>query len=493
MIFLIAGPLSPWRESLESNGKVYAYIWFDVEDYVTPESNDVPLQAIKILKKYKVPVTMKLVAEKVRFMKEQKRKDVLSAVKDYVDVGYHTDTHSRHPIVFEYIRNKDVISGAKEIEKRERLGLSELRRTFGKTPSCFGHAGSQFAPHYYPYLKKAGIGVYMDATDLVNIDDSPYWYCGVLNFNNTDKNYVRFDRTFATPEGNSKLKERFREIHDRLAGSGGGAISILWHPHTGVNMEYWDTLNFSNGKNTAKGKYVHPEQYPQEVKDRALSDFESLVQFGLSFPDVQFISASDAKKIFRRKIEMTLGVSEIREIAGNISSEISFFRLGEEYISPAQAFCAMVNFAASFAKSGKIPKRTAMNEPLGPMAVFKTKSTIASTKVSNLLSAAEKTSRFIATKGYMPSSIKVGILELDPGDFLATLAGLVSKITSGEDISETIPVRKAKMILAEKYVDDSAIERACSWGILPKGFKAPKILEQAKLQTWTLVPAVPRN
>ena len=106
--------------SSPSNNKVYAYVWFDVEDYVSPASNDVPLQAINILKKYNVPITMKLVAEKVRFMKEQNRQDVISAIQEYVDVGYHTDTHSRHPMIFEYIRNKDVAKGAEEIEKREQ-------------------------------------------------------------------------------------------------------------------------------------------------------------------------------------------------------------------------------------------------------------------------------------------------------------------------------------------------------------------------------------
>jgi hypothetical protein len=94
----------------------------------------------------------------------------------------------------------------------------------------------------------------------------------------------------------------------------------------------------------------------------------------------------------------------------------------------------------------------------------------------------------------MPSSIKLGeSAELDPSDFLATLAGLSITLVSGGSVSKSLPVRRARMILEEKFVDDAAFKRACEWGILPRGFKAPKILEQAKLQTWTLVPAVPRD
>ena len=85
----------------------------------------------------------------------------------------------------------------------------------------------------------------------------------------------------------------------------------------------------------------------------------------------------------------------------------------------------------------------------------------------------------------MPSSIKIGnSAELEPSDFLATLTGLSMMLVSGESVSKSVPVRRARMIL-EKFVDDAAFKRACEWGMLTRGFKAPKILEQAMLQTWT--------
>jgi len=483
---------------LSNSGKVYAYVWFDVEDYVSPASNDVPLQAINILRKYNVPITMKLVSEKVRFMKEQHRDDVLSAIKEYCDVGYHTDSHSRHPMVFEYIRDTDVARGAKEIEKREQAGLQELESTFERTPSCFGHAGTQWAPHYYPYLKKSGIPVYLDATDVVNIDDSPYWYCGVLSLNNQTQNMIKFDRSFETPEGNQKLKDKFESIHNRLSKKpGGGAISILWHPHTGINKVYWDALNFSAGKNTPKESYVIPEQYPTEIKERALRDFEELIRYASSFGDVKFITGTEAAKVYARKLDMDLSVSDIKKIASKIaaSNKISFFKLGDEYVSPAQAFCALVNVLAAYSKSKEIPEKTAMSEPLGPMAPFKSKARSSKLPLPRLLSACVQVSKFMATKGCMPSSVKIGTtVELDPSDFLATIALIAKTLASGKKLAgDAAPLRRARMILSEKYVDEKAFQTACAWGILPMGFKAPKILEQAKLQTWTLVPATSKN
>ena len=483
--------------STKKKKNIFAYIWFDVEDYMTPEANDTPLQAARILQKYKIPATYKLVAEKVRFLKEKKRQDVISAIKEYCDVGYHTDTHSRHPVVYEYISKMDVLQGAKEIERREKSGVQEVARTFGRTPACFGHAGTQFAPHYYPFLKNAGIDVYLDATDIVNIDDSPYWYCGVLCLNNTDRNYIRFDRTFEDPNGNQRILNRFKEIHARLQKNGGGAISVLWHPHTAINKEYWDALNFVNGKNTPKGRYVLPEEQPPEIKKRALEDFENLLRFMSSFDDVQFITATTARKVYPRKLELVLGIKEVRQIARHLSrsnGRFSYFKLGDEYISPAQAFSALTNFIASYSKAkNRLPKRTLMNEPLGPMAPFR-RST-ARTKnlpLADLLAASEKASRFMAEKGCMPSSVRIGnSAELAPSDFLATLSKLALELIRGKKPIE-IPLQRAKLILEEKFVDSQAFKRACQWKILPKGFSAPKILEQAKLQTWTLVPAVPR-
>ncbi len=97
--------------------RILVYVWFDLEDYVTKESHELPLRAFEILRKYNIPVTCKVVAEKVRSLIENGRKDVLQAISEH-DVGYHLDTHSRHPTLYEYLANLEVRSGAKEFLTR---------------------------------------------------------------------------------------------------------------------------------------------------------------------------------------------------------------------------------------------------------------------------------------------------------------------------------------------------------------------------------------
>jgi peptidoglycan/xylan/chitin deacetylase (PgdA/CDA1 family) len=213
---------------------IYVYIWFDIEDYVTRESDELPLIAFRILEKYGVPVTCKIVAEKIRRLEENGRRDVISAISRY-DVGYHLDTHSQHPTLYEYLGHLDILSGAEQFLTREAVGVEKVRGTFSRDPSCFGHPGLAWAPHVYPALAKMRIPVYLDETAILNLDNQPYWYCGVLNLNGANKNFVSFDYTFERADGVEVLKRRFKRIHSALRKKGGGAISVLFHLHTSIN------------------------------------------------------------------------------------------------------------------------------------------------------------------------------------------------------------------------------------------------------------------
>src|ERR1700722_5652482 len=110
---------------------VDVYIWFDIEDYVTEESDDLPITALSILEKYKAKATCKMVAEKVRALLERKRTDVISAIARHNE-GYHLDKPSRHPVVYEYLADLDVIEGAREFERREQRGLDLVEKVFSR-------------------------------------------------------------------------------------------------------------------------------------------------------------------------------------------------------------------------------------------------------------------------------------------------------------------------------------------------------------------------
>jgi len=468
---------------------VYVYLWFDIEDYVTKESDDLVLEASRILKKYKIPVTCKVVAEKVRALLANGRNDVIAAISEH-DVGYHLDTHSRHPTLYEYLAEENVAKGAADFYDREKDGFQLVKHTFKRSPSCFGHPGPAWAPHIYPALKEMGIPVYLDETSIINVDNAPYWYCGVLNLNGANENFILFDRTFEDPSGIIKVKARFRRIHESMKKSG-GLVSILFHLHTAINEKFWDEVNFGKGMNRRATEYVRPPPQPREVTERAWKDFDEFMGYVSSFKDIRFITARDAQTMYRRADVVEVNREKLRALVENSRRRIDCVWVEGYPFSPAQIFYAVARVLKGYEDSGRVPGRLSVREPLGPLKASDSNvEPGASITTKQLLAACEKAVDFIDSSGYMPGVLGLaGDVRLAPADFLSTAStGLAELLRTGL-MPAAIPFSKGRF-LGTRHVDAGRFKLACRWNVLPPKFSAPKILEQINLQTWTLVPAV---
>ena len=460
---------------------IYAYLWFDIEDYVTREADDLPLRAFEIVDKYGIPVTCKLVAQKVRRLEENGRSDVISAIARH-DVGYHLNNHSQHPTLYEYLRNLDVFSGAEEFFTRETDGLKKVQQTFSRNPSCFGHPGPTWAPHVYPALVKLKIPVYLDETPILNLKNKSYWYCGVLNLNGANRNFINFDYTFEREDGLEVLKKKFRRIHDKLQKQGGGAVSILFHLHTVINKEFWDQVNFASGKNTPKEKWLRPPAQPAEITERAWANFEEFVKYMKSFQDVKFITASDAARIYQRS-QISLDDEQLLKLARRFLRSSDYIKLNEIFLSPAEVFYAVTKRLVD-----QSAEPVDVIEPFGPNAHSRS-SGKGRLNTKDFVTAAKEVLDQLVSQNRLPNAINVGdYAQLSPQDFLATACRLLLTTHTGKPLPEWIKITRAQPP-NQKYIFPEEFSKACKWPILPKGFKGPNILIQAKLQAWTLKPA----
>jgi hypothetical protein len=98
------------------------------------------------------------------------------------------------------------------------------------------------------------------------------------------------------------------------------------------------------------------------------------------------------------------------------------------------------------------------------------------------------TADFSRTFHRVPDEVWIGSESLSPADYLATLAGAMEDvIASGKAPAEV--TRRDGRFTADRYVaeDSTAL---WGWVIFPEGFHAPQIMELARLQAWTLKPAV---
>ena len=97
-------------------------------------------------------------------------------------------------------------------------------------------------------------------------------------------------------------------------------------------------------------------------------------------------------------------------------------------------------------------------------------------------------SQFLRTHGRMPDEIWIGSSSVSPQDYLAALGAMIEGRKNANDRLSDIALRQGNFT-ADRYVAEDS-PRLWGWVIFPEGFHAPKIIELARLQAWTLKPAL---
>src|SRR2546426_942754 len=145
----------------QQKATIYVTLWFDTEDYISPEPDTIILPLCRILEKRGIRATFKIIGEKARDLERKGQKDVLSALGRH-DIGFHTTVHSQPPAIAAYMDRLDWEDGVDEFLRREERGFRDTQRIFGKTPVCYGQPGNSWAPQAYGALRRWGVPLYLD-------------------------------------------------------------------------------------------------------------------------------------------------------------------------------------------------------------------------------------------------------------------------------------------------------------------------------------------
>ena len=225
-------------------------LWYDVEDYINPQADDALLALINMMDALGIRSSLKIVGEKIRVLEERSRFDIIEKLAGH-EICYHTENHSIHPTITEYLKDMRFAQGANEFEERERKGFEDVQRITGQFPTSYGQPGASWAPQVFPVLKKWGVPTYLDSHYIISVDEKPFWYGGILNLT----------RLWATmrmdlEEGGLEVaKERFDEICENADAEQCQLISIYYHPCEFSSTEFWDGVNYSNGINTPRDQW----------------------------------------------------------------------------------------------------------------------------------------------------------------------------------------------------------------------------------------------
>jgi hypothetical protein len=478
-----------------AEGSVYVVLWFDTEDYILPQSDDAAKRVAEILSHQGVRATFKVVGEKGRTLERRGRRDVIEALAQN-EIGYHSNTHSQHPTVAEYESKLDWEEGAEEFTRRERPGFEDLRRIFGKAPTCYGQPGSSWAPQAFPALKTWGVKVYVDDGLQVGLDGKPFWYGGLLNiFNIKAGSDLRPNDNWSNLD---QAKASFKATYAQLSQSG-GVVSIYFHPCEFIHREFWDAVNFAKGANPSRDEWQRPPTKSPQESERDFSYLEGLVRYIKSFPRVRFITASEALGVMPDRAQgHKFSAIEIGEIAGQVTSEVSFQTRPDYALSASEEFELLNDFVARAAGRGAWPCAPTTDEPAEPLVLRGTPygPTLASSELTdNVKVAWSQFSRsvldvaeFIEKDGQIPNVVWLGSMPVPPESYLVALAQTTRALLLTSPLPDSVTLRPAHLAAARYVADDSP--SLWDWIIFPEGFDAPQLMVLAKLQAWTLKPAM---
>jgi hypothetical protein len=489
-----------WAADAAPAPRIDVILWFDTEDYLLPADDDAAKRLAELLTARQVRATFKVVGEKARTLERRHRADVIAALKKHA-IGYHANFHSVHPTPTEYLAPCGFLDGVDEFVRREGGGAADVRRIFDRaTLACYGQPGSSWGAQAVAGLDRIGVAprgtpCYVDEGSHVGLDNKPFYYDNAITVYHMGHNYTRME--LHDPMAVEPGKKNFSEIAQRLAHEGGGLISIFYHPCEWVHQQFWDGVNFAHGANPPREEWKPPGQLPPEETNAAFRRFEEYIDFIRQTPGVRFITAEELPAIYPDKAR-SVGADEaaVSEIASRIlrapDGQIGFQVVGEISYSAADQFELLARAVATLT-GGKEPKY-----PLRASGVFgPTDESPASPENSELAwpafrDAVRDVADFVLAEHRMPSRVFVGPDAVPPTDFMVGMARVWDAYERDQHLPESAAVRlgPGTRMIEVKHIAQDKPDVFGDWVIHRKGFQAPKVLEVAREQAWTLKPAI---
>jgi hypothetical protein len=461
-------------------GSIYVAFQFDVEDFVTPEADDVLLKIVDILDQFGVRGSFCLVGEKARVLERRGRLDVLGALKKH-DIAYQSNFHSVHPVISEYLEDKGWHEGVETFKRHEGPGLEYLKSLFGISPSAFIQPGGSWAPQAPYALREMGVPVYVDGI----FQEAPVWFCGSLCL----KAAMGFPE-HSTFFDLGKLKSRFEEIYNSKIG--GGLITVIMHPCMFVTEDFWDAVNFSRGRNPPSGELMSPPLRGREEVEESLEVLRAFVSFILDHADVKIVTFREVAKLFREPEERRLNLGQIHVLAKRASERNDWQIVDGTSISPAEMLRLFVDVIIGYFQRGSEPEVEPIRFTLGPTSRTLGNHTSGNIDVKDVLEVSRLAKSFMDKYGELPPAISKEGNVYGPGFILEATAKTVSYYCEHGGLPDSVEVRGLSDIpeVVRRWDLIERISDQWDWIIFPIGFKSDIIEELTLLQAWTMRPAI---
>jgi hypothetical protein len=336
----------------------------------------------------------------------------------------------------------------------------------------------------------------VDEGNHVELNEKPFWFANTLTVYHMGDNYTRME--LHDPAAVAPAKEKFSAIASRLAREdGGGLISIFYHPCEWVHQTFWDGVNFAHGRNPPREQWKAPPQLPAEETEAAFTRFAEYIDYIRAVPGVRFVTASDLPALYPDRVRSEGATSEeLQQLAGGILKHrevgLGFQVIGGKAFSVADQFELLTLAVGQWidgAKPATVSKTTGLFGPGSEPPPAREDSRL---DWFAFRDAARDVRDFVQTQRRVPARVFIGPDPVPPADFLVALAGAcVFHNEHGRlPTSEGVGLGRNTALVTARYVAQDNAKLFGDWVIHRSGFRAPKLLELARLETWSLKPAL---
>ena len=466
-------------------GNVNVVFWWDTEDFVTPESDDIILDVVKAFEDRKVRACFKMVGEKVRTLEKRGRTDVIAAL-DRHEIGYHTDSHSVHPTAAETADGKRWREGIDALRAREEPGFRDVSRVFHRTPEVYGQPGASYAPQYYRLLREWGVPTYLGGSVYLGLNDRPSHFQGIFNL-------ARMCNVSASPSPNVPAGTADPAIGEldacvRLLSERGGVISSSGHPCEFCTPAFWDAVNFAKGANPPRERWRGAPLRTPESRRASLGNLTNLIDECLR-RGVRVVTAAEARAMYPDKARgMRLAPPILRQLAAHLARGILYFEADTWAMTAGEILSALVHCVCEAGPAGGIPEGVPFESIDGPDERGAARSAPCGTVSREaLLEAARGLRDFLARERRLPDDVAVGSGRARPEDFAALLASAVERLGRDGRLPEVLPWRASPYLLGGLV---RGLGDELGWIIHSPSMTGATLKEYATLQAWSFKPAI---
>lgn len=223
----------------------YGLIRLDIEDFLTPESDDGLQAMLDQLDRHRLPASYGVVGEKATALAHRGRHELLDRLRQKPALGFHSTSHSRHPTLAEELEPLPYPAGVDRFVERESVGVGAVADLV-KAPVYFTQPGGNWVPQATQGLPRMGMELYFSESwnsYLVELTE-PVWLAQVLHFSLPVPTPAPF--LLGLPNNLDEAISRLRHIGETVPD--GGAFTIMTHPTELVATKFWDAVNFAQGK-----------------------------------------------------------------------------------------------------------------------------------------------------------------------------------------------------------------------------------------------------